>query len=361
MTLFRSSRLLISLPAAEIAALDLPGSLMTAEQVLVLPVSRTLACALALVQSICHTRGIETRYLARPEIFTHGVPAAWLSKRLAGFTEHLCITDASTVKHVDFCRTHMFLYRLAQQDSYLSFARLCRRAPELLAQVQSQVNTCFAWGEASQRTQPSPVYLHAVSLPPAPAPPLLYPFVFRPYQFEETAQRILAATPLAISQRPAGAQTVYLPLTETALHDPAFARAAAHRIREAFQHSDTLLLLRLPNDQPGETLASRIGVALKALATSGVVLPRSTPGNIFFVSTDLAAAPDPGNTALILHDGFDFWRHDRAFYENAAQIEVLASADSQDEPTFLPLDVTEIFGPRARRVWLEPPRGDDRR
>jgi hypothetical protein len=358
MTSFGSPRLLVSLPAAEIAELDLPGSLMAAEQALILPLSRALAYALALVQSHCHQQGIETRYLARPEIFTHGVPAEWLSKRLAGFTEHLCVSDASTVKHVSFCRTHIFLYRLAQQDSYLSFARLCRRAPELLAQVHSQVNTCFAWGEVSQRTRPSPVYLHALSPPPALASPLLYPFVFRPHQFEETAQLILAVTPLEISQRPAGAYTIYLPLTETALHDPAFVRATAYRIRDAFQHPDTLLLLRLPNDEPGETLASRMGFALRALGASGVVLPRSMPRNIFFVSTDLAVAPDPGNTALILHEGFDFWRHTRDFYETAGRVDVLASTNSQNELTFLPRDVTEIFGPRARRIWLEPSRRD---
>ena len=45
--------------------LSLPGSVLTADQVRLLPVSHALACALAVVEGQCQARGIATVYLAR--------------------------------------------------------------------------------------------------------------------------------------------------------------------------------------------------------------------------------------------------------------------------------------------------------
>jgi hypothetical protein len=356
MTFFAGGSLVISLPAAEIAPLDLPGSVMTPDQALALPVSRTLACALRLIETHCQARGVRTRYLARPEIFTHGSSAAWLRERLGDVAHHLCITDASTVKHVEGCRTHIFLYRLAHNDSYASFARLCRRAPALLGPVASQVNTRFAWGTAPHRHLPVPVYLRALQ-PPPPPPVLLYPFQFTPYLTEETAARILHAKALALDGLPPAAHTRYLPLTETSLQDTEFAGAAARLIRAAFVHPATNLILRLPNERPGETLAARIAATLTALAATGIILPRNTPANIFFATGDLPGDPALPGLSIVLHESFEFWRHTDAFYQAAQSVMVAASTATLPDPEFLPLDVTPIYGARAKRLWLKPVAG----
>jgi hypothetical protein len=349
MTPFSSGKLVVSLPAAELAPLDLPGSVMTADQALVLPVSHTLSCALALIEGHCRALGIKTIYLARPEIFTHGISAVWLRKHLGDVTEHLCVSDASAVKHIPGCRTHMFLYRLAFHDSYASFERLCRRVPELMAQVGSQINSRFAWGTGAQRHQPRAIYLHSPK-PPVPQKPIVFPFQYAPYLAEETAHRIMQAEPALNTAK----ETIYLPLTETALADAAFRREAARHVRAAFlgRHA---LLLRLPTEKPGDTNVARIAHVLQALAASGVTLPRSTPSNIFLLSGDLQPENAPENLRLILHEGFDFWRYGKAFYEAALSVAVPANIATQPEPEFLPLDVTQIYGPRATRVWLKPP------
>jgi hypothetical protein len=359
MTLFADGRLLISLPAAEIAALDLPGSIMTADQAVALPVSHTLACAVALIESHCRERGVTTSYLARPEIFTHGVSESWLRDRLGKISQHLCMTDASTVKHVVGCRTHVFLYRLTHYDSYESFARLCRRAPDLMARVATQVNTRFAWGEAADRHRPEPLYLHALRAPPA----LLaaaYPFQFRPHQIAEIAERIARAHPLPPDALPPAPHTLYIPLTETALANLAFVRAVSRLIRAAFTQPHALLL-RLPAERPGETLTTRIARTLTALATAEVILPRNIPPNIHFLTSDLVAETAPTSLAITLHEDFDFWRHPQSFYEAATAVTVVASVarapGTADLPEleFLPADVREVYGSRAVRLWLPPP------
>jgi hypothetical protein len=285
MSLFGSGRLVISLPAAEIGMLALPGSVLTREEALGLPVSRMLGCTLALIEGRCRADGVETVYLARPEIFVGAGPgAAWLRARLGGATEHLCITDGSTVKPVDGCRTHIFNYRMSFSDSYASFWRLCRRAPALMAQVASQVNTRFAWGSGDAQCHPAPVYWTAdgaAALPEAPA----YRFQFRPYLAKETAARILASG--AVDASAVGAvRAHYVPLTETALEDDAFARALALMIRAAFADGG-VLLLRLPDARPGGTVAGGIAAVLAALAATGVVLPRHVSERIYFLTGDI--------------------------------------------------------------------------
>jgi hypothetical protein len=355
MSLFATDRLAVSLPAAEIATLHLPGSVMTASQVQALHVSHALGCAIALIEAHCAARAVTTSYLARPEIFTHGASAAWLRDRLGGVTEHLCISDGSTVKHVVGCRTHMFLYRTTHTDSYESFGRLCRRTPGLLARVETQVNSRFAWDAAGRRQRPQPVYLHAPA-PPETAPAAAYKFQFKPYLADETSQRIAEADPVALEALPPAAQTIYIPLTETSLADAAFARHVAGLIRAAFVQPHARLLLRLPDERPGETLAARIAACLKALAATRVVLPRNTPPNICFVTADLTAATAPPNLFITLPEDFDFWRHPQRFYAAATSITVAASRTHAADPEFLPLDVTPIYGPRATRQWLTPPR-----
>jgi hypothetical protein len=353
MTWLTAGRLVVSLPAAEIANISVPGSVMRIDQVLGLPISHALACALFLIEYHCGGRGIETVYLARPEIFAHGTAAAWLAGRLGPVSEHLCVTDGSAVKLVSGCRTHMFAYRLTDADGYAAFARLCRRAPDLMAQVATQVNTRLSWRAAGQLVRPRSLYLHAPEPPPPPSA-AAYPFQFKPYLVEETARRVAAAAPVELDALPRAAQTIYVPLTETGLANKAFARAIARLVRAAFAQPHALVLLRLPAERAGESLAGRIGRTLIALAASGVVLPRNAPSNIYFLSADLSPETAPPNLFITVHEDFDFWRHPKRFYEQAMAVTVAASQALRAHPEFLPLDVTPIYGARATRLWLPP-------
>jgi hypothetical protein len=247
----------------------------------------------------------------------------------------------------------MFAYRLTDADCYAAFARLCRRTPDLMGQVASQVNTRLSWRGTDQLVQPRSLYLHAPE-PPPPPPGAAYPFQFRPYLIEEVARRIALVAPTALDALPRAAQTIYVPLTETGLADKAFARAIARLVRAAFAQPHALVLLRLPPERTGEALAGRIVRALTGLAGSGVVLPRNTPANVYFLTADLSLETAPPNLFMTVHEDFDFWRHPKRFYEAAMAVTVAARQVHRPNPEFLPLDVTPIYGARATRLWLPP-------
>jgi hypothetical protein len=358
MSMFAPTGLAISLPGAELASLDLPGSVTGPEPVLAGVLSVELRAALLLVLGACRRRGVPVRVVARPEIFTHGEAERWLRARLGRVTQHLCISDGTTIKHVAGCRTHVFFYRLGSHGNYVALQRLSRRAPELVARVESQVNTAFSLGAGMQRFVPPSLYLTSAVAFPRPAARLM-PFFFNKHSAEDTANRIEHRGEVAPEQIPAHEEVLYLPLTETALHDADFARAVAEAVIRAFYRPQTLLVLRLP--PAGDTarpLAGQVAALLPRLRDTGVTIPRNCPPNVLLATDDLAEdspllAARPWT--MMFHDSFDFWRHTEAFYRRAERVGVMAGCGETAPAGFLPMDVAPLFGARAQRVWLRDP------
>ena len=149
---------------------------------------------------------------------------------------------------------------------------------------------------------------------------------------------------------------LYLPLSETALHDADFARAVAEIIVNAFYRPRQLLVLRLPSVAPQQrALTAQLRAVVPRLCDTGVTIPRTCPPNVLFATGDLAEdspllAAQPWT--MMVHDSFDFWRHGETFYCLADRVLVLTG---RGEAGFLPLDVAPLFGPQAQRLWLRPP------
>jgi hypothetical protein len=354
--MFAPTGLAISLPGAELAALDLPGSVTEPQPVLDGQLSAELRAALLLVLGACRRRRVPVRVVARPEIFTHGDAERWVRSRLGDVVQHLCISDGTTIKQLPGCRTHVFFYRLGSHDNYAALQRLSVRAPELVACVESQINTALPLGVGVHRFVPAPLYLtRAVAFPRPPA--RLLPFFFNRHSAEDSANRIARRGEFAPGQVPEHAEILYLPLTEAALQDAGFARAVTEIIVRAFDRPHHLLVLRLPwAEATPRTLTAQMEAFLPRLRDSGITIPRFCPPNVLLATDDLAEdspllAARPWT--MMFHESFDFWRHTEAFYRRAERVVVVTGQEAPGG--FLPLDVAPLFGPRARRIWLRQP------
>ena len=355
MSMFARAGLAISLPGAELAALDLPGSVTEPKAVLADRLSVELRAALLLVLGACRRRRVPVRVVARPEIFTHGNAERWLRTQLGNIVQHLCISDGTTIKHLPGCRTHVFFYRLDRHDNYAALQRLSVRAPELMACVSSQINSALSLGVGAHRFVPEPLYLTRAEAFPRP-PARLMPFFFNKHSAEDSANRIEQRGAVALAQIPEHAEILYLPLTETALHDTDFARTVAEVVAEAFYRPQHLLVLRLPSVEAApRALAAQMAAILPRLRDTGVTIPRSCPPNVLLATDDLAEDSPllaAGRWTMMFHESFDFWRHTEAFYRRADRVVVMAGRGEMAPAGFLPMDVAPLFGPRAQRVWL---------
>jgi len=359
MSLFTGAALLLSLPGAEVERIDWPGSLVAPGEILAAPVSPELRAAVRLVWGEALRRGMAMHCVARPELFADGPSRRWLRTRAPGVTQHLCLSDGHAIKPLAGLQTHVFFYRLVDRANMLALARLCRRAGELMAQVGSQVNTHLALGDDVDAARPPSVLLHAAT-PLEHPPPVLLPLFYNCNSDEDSANRTEQAGPVAAERLTDAARLHYLPLTETALDDRAFARVVARTVLEACFDPTRLLVLRLPAGGGERTPAQRIAAMLPALRHSGVVIPRASAGNIVFATEDL----EEDHTKLarlprhiLVHDSFDFWRHTPGFYAGAEQVAVCAGPDPASPahlpPTCLPYDVRDAYGPRAIRRRID--------
>ena len=351
MSLFTPEGLAISLPGAELAKLDLPGSVTEPDAVLSCSVSLELRTAIRVVLDECRRREVPVRIVARPEIFIHGNAERWLRERLGNITQHLCISDGSSIKTIAGCETHVFFYCLARYENLSALRRLSTRAPELVSCVASQINTCLALGTGEQRFVPHAHFITSKTVLPRPASRLM-PFFFNTYSAEDTLNRIEQRGAVNVERVPPCSKATYIPLTETALHDPHFARVVAQVILQTFFNPDTMLVLRLPQVDGGlASLSSQIHAIVPSLRDAGVTIPYGFPPNLLLATGDLDEGSFPLKSrpwTLILHESFDFWRHTKGFFWRPERILVIS--DHAGAGTFLPVDVAPLFGPRASRV-----------
>jgi hypothetical protein len=355
-SMFIGSALLISLPGKEIVGIGLSGSVVEPEEVLASAVSLELRSAIEIVRSEALKKNIQVKCIARPELFTHGVSERWLRTQIACNSQHLCLSDGTTLHHLPGVPTHVFFYHLSLQDNMLALHRLSRRAPELMLQVQSQVNSHFVLGDGVHRVRPVSLFLSRATRLEHPQSTLL-PFFLNRNSAEDSANRIEQEGPIDFEGLTAFKEMLYVPLTETAMAEGTFARTVAALIVQAYFDLAILLVLRLPPNRDGENaLARRIAAILPALRDSGIVIPRAPSSNIIFATHDLEEDHQllrRVSPHVLVHESFDFWHHTFSFYAQAARVTVLAKLDPTSGPDFLPYDVSAIYGPKAVRRWVE--------
>jgi len=300
--------IVISVPARELAKVPIPGSVF---DVAVLheasSVSPDLRLAVELISTAFLGEGRKEplRCVARPEIFTHGPALHWLRRSLGPVTEHISLSDGTSIKLIPQLRNHLFTYGLQSHQRHVDFKKLLRRAPELLAQCQSQVNSFHRFSSAQGlASEPTPT-LVLRPLPAAATAVWSYGFYLNPHSLEDSAERMLNWGELEEPPITDFEKITYIPLTESAAKDANFQRMVAELVASTYFDRGKCLVLRLPT--LGCDVTDCMRLALEGIRDSRLHLPQVRANNIFFLSGDLSEellAKTASRVSLVLHETF---------------------------------------------------------
>jgi len=349
MTMLFERGALISLPARELALTTPPTSVFPLEALEAASLSPTPRDALNLVAS-CAPPDRPRLIVARPEMFTHGASLDWLNDAIGGVLDHVALSDGETVRLVPGLRNHVYFYGLGHSGHLDALERLERRAPELLTQLHSQVNTALAFRWKGRRFAP---LTQAIMGDPSAldAAPELRPLAVDRPSPEDGVALALAAPPAA----PAGFERLhYLRLSESALHDETVARRVTMLVADALGDPRRIVVWVLPVGADHE--AGRVGALVQCLIAGGGRLPRGLMPNVFFASADLAAEKLAGLAArrsLITDDLADFSRAAPEFLEAFAAVRVYARPGRHMPAQFHEL-MHMVYGPQTEIDWLRP-------
>ena len=335
--LIRGAGLLVSVPAKELDAVCPPGSIFKDTVLRNTPLSVELRLALDVARHACAKKRVPLLIVARPEIFTHGLALQWLRDQLGGIEDHLCISDGTAVRPIPLLRNHLFLYRLGIYENAAAFHRLSHCAPELLASMHSQVNTCMTFGPVHSPVCPPPILLQVTEPRRKPKSPTLYRYVHG-----QSLQTCVTKTlQLELPAREALSnfkRLTYIPLTETACKDSAFCRAVMQAICESGPNPDVGVILRIPYiGLQTATIEDRIRTVIEFIRSAGSIPSRLAPHSVVFASTNLFSS-DISRLArpidFLMHSSFEFWSCSTEFYEQFRKLDVFfprVSAGDQTE------------------------------
>ncbi len=326
--MFSAPRLILSLPAVEISPLRLPSSFFGINDLAALPLSPALRLALDLVTAEAGRRGTDLRIVARPEIFTNGETLAWLARETTGATDHLCISDGAAIRVLPGLQTHVFFHRLGTSHGAADLRDLTRRAPELVGQIGSQINTAIAFAAAAGQSWHRPPTI-ILQPPPAHAPPdaALLPLYLGARTIEENTARILASPEFALASI---SSLTYLAISGAGWARGAIAAAAADVIVRAYLNPNAGVIILLPPAEPAiapaAALAARLASFLHTLRQTGIRFPRAVPPNIALATAPLPLAQLetlPSRPTMLIDAAFDAWHHNHGFYERFSHLTLL--------------------------------------
>jgi hypothetical protein len=340
----------ISLPARELAKFDIPSSVFDLTPALRSAMAPDLRRALELV---CQEYGggvqAPIRCVARPEMFTHGASLGWLKEKLGASPEHISLSDGSAVKLLPTFRNHVFTYGLQSQRRNLEFKSLMRRAPEILGQCESQINSYHRVASQGLAAEPTPNLLMSAE-PAASDSPWFYGFYLNPHSVEDSTERMLSWGDLEGPRLADFREITYIPLTECAARDVSFQRMLAELMVSIYFDKRKCLLIRLP--LPGLELTERLRIALEGIRGAAAHLPQARSKNIFLLADDMpdaALEQIDSRLKVILHQTFEFWRYSRATYANA-DVTVHLDADWKKVSEAAKKLLAEAFGQPPRFV-----------
>ncbi len=285
-----------------------------------MPLRPDLRVALDLIAAKCAVKDATLRCVARPEMYTNGKPLEWLRGKLPGVTDHLNLSDGTSLKLIPHFRNHLFAYGLQSSHRLASFKMLMRRAPELLSQYETQVNSVHC---VSEHKNVAPASAQAV-MPDAAIPPTvvwMYAFYCNPHSVEDSVNQMLSWGELERNNLDSLGKVTYVPLTEVATKDLSFQSTLAKSIVTTYFDQGICLLIRLPS--PGLDLPSRLKMGLEGIRSVGLHLPRARATNIFFLADDLSErtmTSAGSQLSLVIHESFEYWRYTQSLYRAAAQI-----------------------------------------
>lgn len=355
--MFESNGLVVSVPANELAEIILPGSFFNAGVLLSNVISTTLRAAVQMLCDVYAGSNRQLLFVARPEIFTNGASRVWLDERLGNIEDHLCISDGSVIHIIPGLRNHLFFYDLGLTRNVAGLKRLIARAPEIPAELASQINSAITFRAGAARCTPRPVLLQAASLSYL-GDPEFYAFYLNPNSVEDSINRMRLAPPLARAALADFQSAIYVPFTERAADDADFCRHVARLIIESVQAPAQLLLLGAPLAQSRADIAVKmIALLLQGLRNCGTILPRAVLPNVVVVSTllgsDYFMPPHPPAT-LLMPESFPFWRCPKSYFRLFQQVELAVPVSRRRDD----ISISEFFAPalgaQPRLLWTGP-------
>jgi hypothetical protein len=328
---FTGAGLAVSLPAQELQGFTPSGSVFEAAELAAAPLSPDLRAALEVIRQALPKQQ-RLVFIARPEIFTHGVSLEWLQSRLQGITDHLALSDGSALRLIPQMRNHLFLYGLGRSAHAAAFARLAGYVPELFASFDSQLNTAIRLKVCGQWRMPTPVLLQAITAPNASAANRYFPHV-KHRDLATGVKRMLKSQLKTLDLR---ARALYVPLTEAIASDAAITKKIALAVNAA-SYGASQIVMRLPRLAHGASLEARLMAALAVLGA--VRSPAKGPAaSIVFATED----PTPRELAswaptvdLLLPTSDPFWIRSTAYYASFGHIDIAGARPSPAFDQFL--------------------------
>jgi hypothetical protein len=321
-----SGRTVISVPAYDLRNVDTPGSVFDVGELQRLSIPGDLRRAVQLVSAVCR----KPLCMTRPEIFTCGAARRWLDDQLGTVRNHVCLSDGSAIKVIDGLANHVFLFRLDHRRNSEALGNLLSWAPELFAQIRSQINT-FHGARLNGRPAQPPTALLLPKTRSSDAMPEFFQFFPSTHSTENSARLIMATGPVSEPNLQQFSEVTYVPFTECSAHDPSFSRVLAQKIAAAYFNPDQCILIRLP--RPNENVAEllqQLTVALDAIRGPGIVMPRIPARNILLLRHDLPENffDDPHDRLGMMFDSsFDFWRYTQALYRRLHGLTYVPNGD----------------------------------
>jgi hypothetical protein len=343
--LIRPTGLAISLPAQALAALALPGSVVAADSVLEGPLPPLLKAALRVVTLACRDINAPALLVARPEVFTNGPALSWLRGQLGSITDHLAISDGSTLALLPGLCNHLFFVSPGDAEATARLGRLLAWAGELPGQFSSQVNTSLHFRLGSQAFAPQTIWLQARAAN-LPAAPEFLPFYLNPDSLDDSLHRLGLATPLSAAQLSGFRSVTYVRFTTAAAQNKLFCREIVRRMLNAITAPEHLVLLGAPAcDSSSASLSS----LLRGLLSCGARLPRALLPNVLIAPQPVGSALLPNETSLILPESFEFWHLPPSYYAGFKHL-LLATSQPAHAALF-----TQSLGRAPEVLPLAPP------
>lgn len=322
MTPIGGDSLLVSVPGSQIAGHVLPGSLFGWSALRDAKLDPALRLALRLVVGQAEARRQRLSFVARPEIFTHGRPRAWLDERIGDTADHLILTDGTTLRTLPGLRNHIFFYKRGVPAQEAALRDLADLVPELFASLASQVNGALAFRLGAEQVRPPLTLMRDVASLPLEQP-VEAPFLFHAGDPNRVAL-LSAAEAADPGQAPPPDRPIhFIPLSGAALADADFVAGLGPLLRDAaFGQAAQVVILGLPvPEEPEGDLAPRIAAVLRALAGAGLHYPCTRSWGVRFTTAPPSPAALDGGR-LTLHPGTPFWRFGLSLYTAARRIEV---------------------------------------
>jgi hypothetical protein len=314
-----SGRTVISVPAHDLREGDIPGSLFDAAQLQQLLLPEDLRRAFELVAAGCK----KPLCMTRPEMFTHGVARRWLDDRLGSVRNHICLSDGSAVKVIDGLENHVFFFRSEQHKQGAALRNLLAWAPEVFAQLRSQINS-FHGAMLNDRLIVPPPSLLFPKRERSGAIPEFLEFFVNSHSGPEGARHIITKGAVPAPKLNDFSDVYYIPFTESGAHDPAFSKMLAQKIAAAYFNPSQCLLIRLPalhDNVPGRL--HQLSVALEAVRGRGIVMPKVPAPNILLLTHDIPENffnTHQDHVSILFDSSFDFWRYTQAFYQRLRSV-----------------------------------------